>query len=92
MIIKIGIFQSTPSVWRETNEKYKVLDDEIISIHSLRVEGDKMDGSGIYQHIRFQSTPSVWRETRIMCLNYLSFKFQSTPSVWRETQNGDTTC
>ena len=33
-------FQSTPSVWRETNEKYKVQDDEIISIHSLRVEGD----------------------------------------------------
>ena len=34
------IFQSTPSVWRETSLRLHVLMDAAISIHSLRVEGD----------------------------------------------------
>ena len=34
------IFQSTPSVWRETGTAQKWASGEHISIHSLRVEGD----------------------------------------------------
>ena len=34
------VFQSTPSVWRETIIKPLVIAARIISIHSLRVEGD----------------------------------------------------
>ena len=33
-------FQSTPSVWRETTEKFFNMYQKGISIHSLRVEGD----------------------------------------------------
>ena len=33
-------FQSTPSAWRETMLIVKKKIDEIISIHSLRMEGD----------------------------------------------------
>ena len=37
----IPLFQSTPSVWRETSPSYVVaLGASPISIHSLRVEGD----------------------------------------------------
>ncbi len=80
------LFQSTPSVWRETGAVCARLHGEFISIHSLRVEGDKMDSSGVYQCLRFQSTPSVWRETTV-CHPWVFpiFRFQSTPSVWRET-------
>ena len=35
----------------------------VISIHSLRVEGDRYDGWYTVTYFRFQSTPSVWRET-----------------------------
>ena len=35
------IFQSTPSVWRETTDKIPLLYVIDISIHSLRMEGDK---------------------------------------------------
>ena len=34
------IFQSTPSVWRETLSKFDISASISISIHSLRVEGD----------------------------------------------------
>ena len=40
---------------------------EIISIHSLRMEGDRLV-DGFRQTIEgFQSTPSAWRETRSHC-------------------------
>ena len=35
----------------------------IISIHSLRMEGDITDGIKRIFHPIFQSTPSAWRET-----------------------------
>ena len=34
-------FQSTPSVWRETKCKVRIQAEKLISIHSLRVEGDE---------------------------------------------------
>ena len=57
-------FQSTPSVWRETakaREAAKKAGE--ISIHSLRVEGDKNKIPEYPTRWEFQSTPSVWRET-----------------------------
>ena len=62
------------------------LQDELISIHSLRVEGDLGKDFDTLVCVLFQSTPSVWRET----VGDAKFfrkkkKFQSTPSVWRET-------
>ena len=36
----VTLFQSTPSVWRETKQKQLYQDRQTISIHSLRVEGD----------------------------------------------------
>ena len=36
---------------------------DIISIHSLRMEGDALLLGGFLENFTFQSTPSVWRET-----------------------------
>ena len=38
--IQPGIFQSTPSAWRETTTDYRRCRYNVISIHSLRMEGD----------------------------------------------------
>ena len=40
------IFQSTPSAWRETDDYYFLLPKRVISIHSLRMEGDKSPVGG----------------------------------------------
>ena len=37
--------------------------DGIISIHSLRMEGDDKITEQDYADLKFQSTPSAWRET-----------------------------
>ena len=57
----------------------------LISIHSLRVEGDTYIYNSDYSEHRFQSTPSVWRETNYYQTDNSRTVFQSTPSVWRET-------
>ncbi len=83
---KILPFQSTPSVWRETQRATAQCLTVLISIHSLRVEGDVQFKVFPLQVIQFQSTPSVWRETVMHIFgNMLPCLFQSTPSVWRET-------
>ena len=56
-------FQSTPSVWRETNTIHYIDPQSLISIHSLRVEGDRSFHNFGFRSKKFQSTPSVWRET-----------------------------
>ena len=56
-----------------------------ISIHSLRMEGDKMANPKYIPRISFQSTPSAWRETRKRRRCGHCGIFQSTPSAWRET-------
>ena len=78
-------FQSTPSVWRETRTHSTSRRFQIISIHSLRVEGDRTVTYAKHQKREFQSTPSVWRETGISHRSLFRKSFQSTPSVWRET-------
>ena len=80
-------FQSTPSVWRETKQYNELLLDVFISIHSLRVEGDK-----IPEEIRSKFTISIHSlrvegDPRLLIINYEHRRFQSTPSVWRETMS-----
>ena len=62
-------FQSTPSVWRETQLDCLSRGTRCISIHSLRVEGDQRALGSLTQHRAFQSTPSVWRETNYFYQN-----------------------
>ena len=84
------IFQSTPSVWRETKTNKQGQQLEKISIHSLRVEGDFILVYLSFFCVLFQSTPSVWRETLTMIfITGHTTLFQSTPSVWRETDMAD---
>ena len=78
-------FQSTPSVWRETQPNNQRLQPFPISIHSLRVEGDAIIDRETFDAAQFQSTPSVWRETAFLSVVLKIVQFQSTPSVWRET-------
>ena len=56
-------FQSTPSAWRETLIRRKLFVKLLISIHSLRMEGDRFFHLHRQRHLSFQSTPSAWRET-----------------------------
>ena len=78
-------FQSTPSVWRETCKQDVVTEMAIISIHSLRMEGDpvllrRFAEFGISIHsLRMEGDPKA----RSIIAYFLVF--QSTPSVWRET-------
>ena len=82
------VFQSTPSVWRETVYGISGNVDLNISIHSLRMEGDRPPSRSIFSDPVFQSTPSVWRETIASNINHtLELSFQSTPSAWRETDS-----
>ena len=56
-------FQSTPSAWRETIRTQAPSLRRVISIHSLRMEGDNRRFRAIRDPTTFQSTPSAWRET-----------------------------
>ena len=64
------LFQSTPSVWRETLYRNSAHLFQMISIHSLRVEGDPFFFSVLRSINTFQSTPSVWRETGLLSSKY----------------------
>ena len=79
-------FQSTPSAWRETIRTQAPSLRRVISIHSLRMEGDNRRFRAIRDPTTFQSTPSAWRETRQCWLSTIGELFQSTPSAWRETR------
>ena len=45
---KESLFQSTPSVWRETTVQSAERNIITISIHSLRVEGDQLETETIF--------------------------------------------
>ena len=79
------IFQSTPSVWRETAADLAPNPPFGISIHSLRVEGDW--GSAEIKAVQLISIHSLRVEGDLRGLTPLctTAPFQSTPSVWRET-------
>ena len=84
-------FQSTPSAWRVTQYIQAILPPPEISIHTLRVEGDRLAGVAKFDAIAFQSTPSAWRVTEGVDLRRYLGAFQSTPSAWRVTYNGAVT-
>ena len=76
----IKLFQSTPSVWRETIDFTTFKGLYGISIHSLRVEGDSCRIGQRIIHGEFQSTPSVWRETMLpMILISIVINFNPLP-------------
>ena len=80
-------FQSTPSAWRETSIQPITVPPFLISIHSLRMEGDGSRYCPWITGLVFQSTPSAWRETSPLGHNSgRGDVFQSTPSAWRETK------
>ena len=65
MMDKEQKFQSTPSAWRAT---FREISDytgysEDISIHALRMEGDRSRSVQPIKISGFQSTPSAWRAT-----------------------------
>ena len=61
------LFQSTLSVWRATGRYNPLCMRIAISIHALRVESDKRNGTVFTKPLLFQSTLSVWRATRTTC-------------------------
>ena len=81
-------FQSTPSAWRETFCLFHCNSSKFISIHSLRMEGDRR--FPWYPVLFLISIHSLRMEGD--CLHLLQVcrkwkEFQSTPSAWRETQS-----
>ena len=81
------LFQSTPSVWRETAGG--------VTGAGARKNFNPLPPCGGRHNFHpsllcmytFQSTPSVWRETGVTPRQQLPRqRFQSTPSVWRETR------
>ena len=82
------LFQSTPSVWRETalpaccsrRQSYFNPLPPCGGRRQRCFAGSSVPG--------FQSTPSVWRETDKHRNRVRPRLFQSTPSVWRETRCG----
>ena len=57
-----GVFQSTPSVWRETHCLHKACMPQIFQ-STPSVWRETMFSGSCTQSATFQSTPSVWRET-----------------------------
>ena len=59
----MSIFQPTPSARRVTNRKHHLRVIQLISTHTLRKEGDALDGYVILNMTAFQPTPSARRVT-----------------------------
>ena len=80
------LFQSTPSVWRETYSSDRQTEQSIISIHSLRMEGDLPAHVVRFRIPYFNPLPPYGgRPHRFFHRIFPQAAFQSTPSVWRET-------
>ncbi len=78
-------FQSTPSAWRETGRVQCAVVAGDISIHSLRMEGDRAERVYPPTDLHFNPLPPHGGR-RIVSKAMLYIKsFQSTPSAWRET-------
>ena len=79
------IFQSTPSVWRETAQSIAINSDYKISIHSLRMEGDADAEAEARGEGDFNPLPPYGGRHFPEQKQDSNGVFQSTPSVWRET-------
>ena len=80
------IFQSTPSAWRVTGGQFHSLLEFIISIHTLRVEGDKLHPVEVRPILISIHTLRVEGDEMYMITCFNRDKFQSTPSAWRVTK------
>ena len=78
-------FLSTPSGWRATTGNVTGTHTHWISIHALRVEGDRELYAVTLEHKKFLSTPSGWRATQDGSGMVAQIVFLSTPSGWRAT-------
>ena len=111
---KHGLFQSTPSAWRETVPKllsavlpfhfnplpphggrraFEAIrkQEQAISIHSLRMEGDVRAKLVSGWSLTFQSTPSAWRETHC-CNALILFQIISIHSLRMEGDHNSYVC
>ena len=84
-----GIFQSTPSAWRETIDLVDGDPAIIISIHSLRMEGDLFQATPMPEPLNFNPLPPHGGRPSQRLLHFAHNSFQSTPSAWRETELWD---
>ena len=78
-------FQSTPSAWRETHFAVVHANIAIISIHSLRMEGDPCPVAGSQTTNDFNPLPPHGGRRLLGVPLPAVITFQSTPSAWRET-------
>ena len=84
------LFLSTLSLRRATSEEDMILEEQIISIHALLAESDKLPAGDGFAHTVFLSTLSLRRATSI--LDYFSGvmrQFLSTLSLRRATSQND---
>ena len=82
----LEVFLSTPSVWRATFQVRGILSKRYISIHALRVEGDKPKNTRIWPCWNFYPRPPCGgRPLRESGGKFYPVVFLSTPSVWRAT-------
>ena len=80
-------FQSTPSAWRETCQVDAICSAFHISIHSLRMEGDRFLFAIILLTKYFNPLPPHGGRPVVQSgAGACQGKFQSTPSAWRETE------
>ena len=79
-------FQSTPSAWRETTYPFSSILDHLISIHSLRMEGDRFLGNIRPFRVHFNPLPPHGGRPGKKRTSSGEKRFQSTPSAWRETR------
>ena len=85
-IAVVILFQSTPSVWRETYPLFREKQEDFISIHSLRVEGDLSIRRKYCNGVaHFNPLPPCGGRHLSRFRPRRKLTFQSTPSVWRET-------
>ena len=82
-----NLFQSTPSAWRETCIDKNKPKGNIISIHSLRMEGDLPPMPIPCNSAYFNPLPPHGGRHLSKSAAVSARSFQSTPSAWRETQN-----
>ncbi len=59
----MGLFQSSPSIQRETYKSISYFVILYISILSLYTEGDMKAMAALIERLIFQSSPSIQRET-----------------------------
>ena len=81
----VRLFQSTPSAWWETALNIGFPQCSHISIHSLRMEGDRRTIHDIYTLHHFNPLPPHGGRHAAELSSHLQLIFQSTPSAWRET-------